>query len=209
MKTLIFDFDGTIADSFGILVEVFEQITKRQAKFSAEEIERLRGLQARQILKYLKIRRWQVPRLLVLGRRAIGGQIDNIRPVSGLPRVLKQLHETGYPMLILSTNSQANIQRFLDKHQLSQYFDGVYGGVGILNKSAAIKKLIAKQKLAASDCLYIGDELRDILAARKAKINYISAGWGFNSVAALKLEKPMLLVEKPAELISAIKKLSG
>jgi phosphoglycolate phosphatase len=206
MKTLIFDFDGTIADSFEVLVHVLGQLVKKADKLEAAEIEELRGMTVMRIIKHLKIKRWQLPRLAVRGRKEMGLKIDTTLPIRGLPEVLKELHGEGYRMLILSTNSPLNIQRFLKNNGLEGCFANVYGNAGVLNKTAALKKLMSKERLAASGCLYIGDEIRDITAARKAGLDYISVSWGYNNKKSLEAQKPMILVDTPKQLADAIQK---
>jgi phosphoglycolate phosphatase len=207
VKTIIFDFDGTIADSFMLLVGIFEEITKRPAKFTEAEITELRGKQVKQILKYLRIKRWQIPRFLVRGRQAMTAQIETVVPIKGLPEALEQLHRSGYRMIILSSNSGTNISKFLAMNNLGKYFESVHGGVGVFNKAAALRKLIKKEKLELGNCIYIGDEVRDIEAARKVGVKYISVGWGFSTSEALRKENPMKFVTKPSDLPAAIQTL--
>jgi phosphoglycolate phosphatase len=204
MKTLIFDFDGTIADSFSVLIEVFGQLVKNADKIGVNEIEELRGMSVSQIVKRLKIKRWQIPRLVIRGRQALGLQIDTIQLIKDLGPVIRSLHRQGYRMFILSTNSSLNIQRFLKNNGLDDCFANVYGNAGVLSKTSALKKLMAKERLAAGDCLYIGDEIRDITAASKAGLDYISVSWGYNNKQSLEAQNPMKLVDTPKQLAEAV-----
>ncbi|MBX4191081.1 HAD hydrolase-like protein, partial [Candidatus Saccharibacteria bacterium] len=104
MKTLIFDFDGTIADSFETLLEIFEEIHARPQKLTPQEVADLRGRSLKEIIKYLKIRRWQMPRLILKAKRILGVKMKDIKAYQYLPQLLIQLHEQGHPMFILSTN---------------------------------------------------------------------------------------------------------
>jgi phosphoglycolate phosphatase len=204
MKTLIFDFDGTIADSFSVLIEVFGQLVKNADKIGVNEIEELRGMSVSQIVKRLKIKRWQIPRLVIRGRQALGLQIDTIQLIKDLGPVIRSLHRQGYRMFILSTNSPLNIQRFLKNNGLDDCFANVYGNAGVLNKTSALKKLMAKERQAAGSCLYIGDEIRDITAASKAGLDYIAVSWGYNNKQSLEAQNPMKLVDTPKQLAEAV-----
>ena len=86
----------------------------------------------------------------------------------GMSEVLKELNGRGYRMYILSTNSSANIEKFLKKHKIGSYFSKINGDIGLRSKSAALKKLMKKEDVKRSDCYYIGDETRDVEAAKKA-----------------------------------------
>jgi len=201
VKTLIFDFDGTIADSFESLLSVFENITARPQKLTAKEIKELRGSSLRQIIKFLKIKRWQIPSLMLKAKRQIAVKIIDIKTFEGMPRVLKELHENGYKMFILSTNSSENITKFLKVNHLDAYFYEIYGDIGLRSKSTALKKILKKESLNVSECFYIGDEVRDVEAAKKIGMKSIAVGWGFNYPAALKQAKPDHLSTKPKDLL--------
>ena len=60
---------------------------------------------------------------------------------------------------------------------------------------------MVKQALHPSNVLYVGDEVRDIEAAKKAGIRIAAVTWGYNSKKALEAYKPDYLVTKPEELL--------
>src|SRR3954453_21844973 len=64
MKRLaIFDFDGTLADSFPWFLRVLNTVAQRHGfrPVAADDIEMLRGKDTRQILDFLAVRRWKLP----------------------------------------------------------------------------------------------------------------------------------------------------
>jgi phosphoglycolate phosphatase len=207
VKTIIFDFDGTIADSFVTFIQVFEDITSREQKLTEDEINNLRGLQVKQILKYLKIKNWQIPRLAIKARKEVAAKIIDIKPFKGIAGALSALHGEGYKMFILSSNDSKNISKFLKTNNLDSYFSGIHGGIGLHSKSAVLKKVLRKEKIKSDQCIYIGDEVRDIEAAKKAKIQIISVGWGFNNPEALEKAAPNALAKTPSELFTIINNL--
>jgi phosphoglycolate phosphatase len=204
MKTLVFDFDGTIADSFETLLDVFEVITKRSEKLTQKEIEALRGQSLRAIIKHLKIRGWQIPRMVIKAKKLISLRIADIETFANMPGALAKLNRKGYKMYILSTNSAVNIEEFLNKNQLDGYFAAIYGDIGLRSKSSALNKIVKREKLDKSDCYYIGDEVRDVDAAKKAGVKSIGVTWGFNSPSAINNAAPDFIAEAPAELIKIL-----
>ena len=205
MRTLLFDFDGTIAHSFGVVVDIFYKLTNVTPIDDPEVIRHLRHLPMMQVAKELHVQPLQIPRLLVKGRRKMSERIGEVQPFAGMPEVLKQLHAEGYTLYVMSSNSVQNVQVFLDEHGLRQYFTQVYGNIGLLNKAAAIKKVLRQSGLRAEDCIYIGDESRDADGARRAGVHMISVGWGYNDPALLKAHHPDALVMTPQELLIEIK----
>jgi phosphoglycolate phosphatase len=201
MKVLIFDFDGTIADSFETLLGIFEEVHARPQKLTPAEVQRLRGESIKQIIKYLHINRLMVPRLIIKAKRLLANQMKDIPAFQYLPQIIRQLHQDGHPMFILSTNSEKNISIFLKNNKIDGAFTKIYGDIGLRSKSSALKKIIRKEKLSRADCVYIGDEVRDIEAARKAKVTSVGVTWGFNNAQAIKAAAPDILAQKPKDLL--------
>ena len=201
---MIFDFDGTIADSFESVVAIFEEITKRPQKLTAEEINVLRGQGLRQIIKYLKIKKWQLPGMVLKAKKLIGVRITEIETFPGMPETLKRLNENDCRMYILSTNSAANIRKFLEKNSLESYFTGISGDIGLQGKASALKKIIRRYNLDKNDCCYIGDEVRDVHGAKKAGIMSVGVTWGFNDSAAIKNAGPDFTADSPKDLMKTL-----
>ena len=197
MKTLIFDFDGTIADSFDTLLGIFEEITGKH--LTDQEIQQLRGESLKDIIKYLKLRRWQIPRIIIKAKRLLNIRMKNIKVFPGISNTLKQLHTDGYQLFVLSTNNSQNIAWFLKTNNID-YFSMIYGDIGLRSKSSALKKIIKKERLKHVDCVYIGDEMRDVEAAKKAGITSVGVTWGFNNAPAIKNSRPDFMAQKPTDL---------
>lgn len=204
MKTVIFDFDGTIADSFESVLTIFEEITKRPEKLTTKEIDILRGQSLRQIIKYLKIKKWQLPGMVFKAKKLIGMRITEIKTFPDMPETLRQLRDDGCGMYILSTNSADNIGKFLKKNDLDGYFAGISGDIGLQGKASALKKIIRKYKLGKSNCYYIGDEVRDVQGAKKAGVTSVGVTWGFNDPAAIKAAGPDYTADLPKDLLKIL-----
>ena len=62
-------------------------------------------------------------------------------------------------------------------------------------------KIIEKNKLNYSETYYVGDEVRDIKAAKKAGIYSIGVTWGYNGKTIMDKENPDLVADKPQDII--------
>ncbi len=185
---------------------MFEEITGRSQSLTADEVTSLRGKTLRQILKYLKIRPWQVPRLVLKTKRLMSSKMNSIRPIEGLPAVLKTLNEHGLQMVILSSNSSTNINNFLKAEGLDKYFSKVYGDIGLRGKASVLRKILKNEGFNRDSCAYIGDETRDIEAAQKANLTSVGVGWGYNLPTAIKRAKPDIYAAQPKDLLKIIDK---
>jgi phosphoglycolate phosphatase len=204
MKTLIFDLDGTLADSVELLIDVAHDVLDRP-RASAEDLARLRKLPPLKIVRELHIPLWQVPKLVAQARRKMHARMHEVHPVGGMPEALQALHKQGHRMLIMSTNSEQNIRAFLRAYKLEPYFDGVYSGIGLFDKARALRKVIRRNKIDRAMCFYVGDEVRDIAAAKKVGVHGIAVGWGYQDPETLARYQPFALLHKPAELQTLFK----
>lgn len=199
--TIIFDFDGTIADSFEVVLGIFYELTGKE-RFSDAEIAEYRKLPLKKISKEVGVSFGQVPILLVKGRAMMVHRMRDVKPVPGMQDALKELQGMGWQLMVISSNSHQNVEEYLKVHKLEAYFDRVYGGVGLFGKSAALRKVIKQNKLDRNACYYVGDESRDIQAAHKTRIGCVAVSWGYNDVSLLRSEKPTAIAENPAGLVA-------
>jgi len=198
--TIIFDFDGTIADSFEVVLELFYEILGHE-RFTAQEIAAFRRMPVRKVIKDVGIPLRQVPRLLVRGRTMMHQRMQEVRVFPGLHEALTELHQNGWQLMVVSSNSQQNVAAYLKAHDLLELFDQIHGNVGLFSKTQSLRKVIRQNKLDRDVCFYVGDEIRDVQAAAKAHVRCISVGWGYNDPSTLRTEKPFALAEKPADLV--------
>lgn len=200
MKTVIFDFDGTLVDSFKVAIEVAHELTHRPILVQPEEIVRLRKMRLLDVAKELQLPRWQWPFLLLRGRRMMTRRLDEVVPFPGMPELVQDLHASGYNLLVMSSNSQLNVQKVLNARSMSQYFSFIKGGIGLTGKAKGLRELMQQEKLDVANCIYVGDEPRDIEGSRKVGMPCLSVTWGFNAYELLQDHKPLAIVDTPEEL---------
>lgn len=200
--TIIFDFDGTIADSMWAVIGIYEQIFK--VKVSPEQVEHIRGLSAMQVIKELKVPLWRAPKLLTQGKKIMAAYMPQIKPCAGMPELILKLHAEGYTLRIMSSNSTTNVHDFLRTNGLEGCFKSVDGGVGLFVKAPALRKIIRTHHIAADKVFYVGDEARDIDGAKKAGVPIIAVGWGYNSPELLRSLRPDRFAEKPADISAMV-----
>jgi len=206
MSAVIFDFDGTIADSFGEVIALIHQLTGTHERMTEKEIERLRGMSAYRVARELEIKPWKIPFLVAKGRRLLRKEMSKIPIFSGIPDVIQTLSHQGHKLYIMSSNSVQNIHELLDRETLDNEFIKIYGGVGLFGKARVLKKILRQNKLRAQDTYYVGDEVRDIEGAQRAGVHIISVTWGYNNAKALAAHNPDWLVDSPQELPQVVGK---
>ena len=202
IKILVFDFDGTIADTFLSMVEISNHLAMEFnfKRIEPHQINFFKDKTSLEMLKLLQVPTLKVPRIATRAKNELNKKITHIKPVNGLQDILKKIHSLGYQMGILSSNSLENVNKFLKTNQLD-LFDFVLTSSRFWGKNFGLKKMIEKQGFNAKEVLYIGDETRDIDAARKSGIHIAAVTWGYNSLKVLKKYQPDYLIHSPEELL--------
>jgi len=208
VRTIIFDFDGTIADTLQSSITAINSLANKYGfrKVTKEEV-RSEGTQ--EIIKDRHISLFKLPKLLKDYTTLVQKQITSQHPIDQMPQLLAELNQSGLDLSIITSNSVENVSIFLNKHNLT-FFKHIYSDTSVFGKNIVISRFLTKYKLKNEETIYVGDELRDIAAAHKAKIKIISVTWGFNSKEALKSDSPDYLVNKPnqiAEILGGINSL--
>ncbi len=201
MKSLIFDFDGTLADSFPLVVDIFHELTDENYDKSSQKMQDMRGHSTVEVAQKLKVPWWRLPFVVARGRKLMHERMQGVAPFLEMGPVIYQLHRNGYRLFIISTNSVKNIEALLDGHDLRQFFEDIEGDVAMFGKAKAIRRIMQEHDLEPEDCTYIGDEERDILAARQAGVQAAAVGWGYGIEQVLQAAKPDAIAHAPEDLL--------
>jgi len=204
MANIIFDFDGTIADSFEVIVSIIKKLTHVRGDFDEAAINELRKQPVKSIMKRLKVRSWQLPLLLLRGRRLMKLRINEIKLFGGMAKTIEELHAEGHNLFIVSSNSPRNVNEFLKDHRLEKTFVDIEGNVSLFAKEKALNKLLRRNSLDLKETWYVGDELRDIEAAAAVDIRSIAVTWGFTDRNSLSAGQPTALVDKPTDIMTIL-----
>lgn len=205
-KTLVFDFDGTIADTLGETRRIFNVIAPDYGirQVAEHELDHLRHLSLKDLLDHLEIPKRRVPALISRGTGMMRGNISQLKLIDGMPEVLLELRRHVHSFGILTSNSTANVDLFLRNHGLREQFDFISSTSKLTGKSKHLKAIRKTFSVRPDEMLYIGDELRDVKASQKAGVPIAAVTWGFNSRQALAAAKPDYLFDQPADFLTLL-----
>jgi phosphoglycolate phosphatase len=201
-KTILFDFDGTIADTVEVGVSVFNGLARQYGfgQITPENAEALRSKGPRAAMKALSVPMLRVPTVLRSLRAGIRGALPSIAAIDGMRTALLELRAKGYRLGIVTSNSADNVRKFLENNQM-EFFDYIQAGAGLFNKAKKVKRVMAREGLKNDETVFVGDEIRDIEAARKNEVASVAVTWGLNSRAGLESASPDFIVESARELV--------
>lgn len=205
---LLFDFDGTIADSIGLGLQIVNRLAPSFgiSPLSKEDFDLVRSMSIPKALKALHIPLSKIPKAIPLALAEYRYLIHELYPFEGIAEMLADLQSMGCKMALLTSNTKENVEHFIQHHELD-YFEWVEGTSGILKKHGSIRKQLKRHKLRADNVIYVGDEIRDIMAARKCKLRIISVSWGFHTVELLSTKNPDYLVQSPDQIVQIVRSL--
>jgi phosphoglycolate phosphatase len=206
-RTLVFDFDGTIADTLGETRRIFNQIAPDYGIRQVEEheLDHLRHLSLKQLLDHLDIPKRRVPALISRGTGLMRGNITQLRMIDGMTEVLTELRRHVHSFGILTSNATANVDLFLRTHGLREQFDFISSTSKLTGKSKHLKAIRKTFSLRTEEILYIGDELRDVRASQKAGVPIAAVTWGFNSRESLAAASPDFLFDQPSDFLRLVR----
>jgi HAD superfamily hydrolase (TIGR01509 family) len=206
VKVIIFDFDGTLADSFKAVWKISNQLAVEfgYPVTQPDDVQQLKNLSSREIIKQSRLSPLKIPFLVRRLRRELSREIPHLQLFAGMKPVLRSLKQQGNHLGIVTSNSRENVVAFLTAQALPDIFDFVESGLTLFGKDKVLQRVVKQQRLNPADMIYVGDETRDIEAARKMGIQIISVTWGFNSEQALAAENPDFLIHQPEELLQVL-----
>lgn len=205
MKYIIFDFDGTLADSTAVFASAWNTLAQKY-KFKGielKEIDALKKLSIAERSKLFDFPMYKLPMILPQFYRLYRQSLNDVHLYNGMKDVLMEIDKRGYKILIISSNSQENILEFLKMNGI-HCVSNVLCSNRIFGKDKVIKKFLKDSSITPSEVIYIGDEQRDIVACKKVGVPIIWVGWGYDAIEVVQQEEPEYKVATPQEILNII-----
>ncbi|MFS0755031.1 HAD hydrolase-like protein [Noviherbaspirillum sp. 1P10PC] len=200
-RLAVFDFDGTLADSFPFFLASFGELARAHGfrPLDRGNLDELRRLDARQLMRHVGLPAWKVPLVAMDFRRLMAARTAQITLFDGMPALLRDLADAGVELAVLSSNSRENVQAVLGP-ALSGLIRHLDCGVSLLGKKRKLRALLNRTGFAPGQTVCVGDEIRDIEAARGVRAAAAAVGWGYTLPDALAAHQPDTLAHTVAQL---------
>jgi phosphoglycolate phosphatase len=194
-----------LADSFNWFTSHINIAARRYSfkEITEEDIPQLRNSDTQMIMKFLCIPWWKVPFVARYMRRLMNEDLHSIQLFPGVEDLLSELSKIGVKVAVVSSNSLVNVKAILGKS--SEHVTRFECGVSMFGKSSRYKKILNDLRVKSDEVLCVGDEVRDIIAARKVHLNHASVGWGYAHEEILKKFSPHFHLLEVQEILSVVK----
>jgi len=199
----IFDFDGTLADSWPFFLSVLNDIADQHGfnRVDAVQAERLRHYGPRDIMRHVGMPAWKLPFASRSFIDRMRGHTGHIPLFDGVEGALHALDRAGVRLALVSSNAEDNVRRTLGP-ELATLFRHYECGMSIFGKSARIRKVVRQAQTAPGRALYVGDQTTDADAARRAGIGFGAVSWGYTPIEALRSAAPEREFTAPNDWLS-------
>jgi phosphoglycolate phosphatase len=204
-RLLIFDFDGTLADSFPWFVATINTVADRYGfrRLDEGELDLLRGQSAREMVRRLGIPTWKLPLIARHIRKLKSRDRHAIGIFPGVGTLLRQLSGHGVVLAIVSSNAEENVRQILGP-ELTPLIHHYACGASLFGKAASFRKVLRRCDVAPAETLCVGDELRDLEAAREAGIPFAAVTWGYTTADALRAHTPDAVFERVDQIAGVV-----
>ena len=176
IKLIILDFDGTMADTRGLIVRTMQKVIKelRLVSRTDEQCAAMIGLPLKQTFTTLISMSEEQGKVCEQLYRKIFAASDPIKSVSLFPKVLETiaaLHEKGITLTIASSRGHESLDAYVEEMHLSPYIHYVLGAEDVIHAKPqpdAVLKTIHDLGFSAEETLVVGDMTYDILMGQRA-----------------------------------------
>ncbi|TAD99794.1 MAG: HAD family hydrolase [Bacteroidetes bacterium] len=208
-KLIIFDFDGTIADTIELARQISNELATEFSynQISPDEVLAYRSETSQGAIKKAGISLLKLPFIAIRFKQLFAERLPNMTPIQDIFVALQEVKQAGFELGIVTSNSKKGVQAFLEKNNFAQFFSFIRASSSIFGKSRLVNEAIKASGIEKKQVVYIGDETRDIEAARSSKIAIIAVTWGFNTKERLISEKPDYMIDTPSELLDLLQKI--
>jgi phosphoglycolate phosphatase len=201
---VILDLDGTLADSFPWFQRNLNDVADRFGfrRVAEGDVDMLRHAGTRDILHHLDVPLWKVPMIASHMRRLKAAHIAEIPLFDGVDIMLRALADAGLRLALVSSDSNGNVRRLLGKS--AALFSDFECGAAIFGKAAKFRRIVKRAGVDAAQAIAIGDETRDIEAARDTGIACGAVTWGYAAPNALRAREPDLVFDRLDDIPRAL-----
>ena len=207
-KAVIFDWDGTLADTRKAVVQSFQRVlTGAGCKVSDEFIERHIGIGTKKTIIeafrecHMGI---NVATLEKIAKEKVKIQAELaglVKLLDGATELLKAL-EGKTKMAIATMSGREVIDKLLSEKRLESYFEAVVTADDVSNPKPDPEVFLKAAKLLGvdpKDCVVVEDSVFGVRAAKRANMKCVAVSSGFYSKQELQEERPHMVIDSLVE----------
>ena len=212
IKAIIFDLDGTIADSSGCIVAAAQSIQKTLSlkpitddavrHFIGRPLDAMLAdlfdIEGELVHQAVALYSTEYVRLTKTEERLFDGAIA----------MLEQLRKEGFLLAVATGKSQNGAEHATKRLGLQPWFDSIHGilpGTPGKPHPAVLVRAMRALDMNPEDCVMVGDTTFDLDLAHAIDVRTIAVSWGVHSLETLQTRSPDTCVQTFDELLQWIR----
>ena len=202
IKNILFDFDGTLADTVQGIVETLRESFVRLGRPVPKEEEMVATI-GRPLWKAFQTLGNMTEEEAHQAVEVYAGlfmqyEIPNIRMFPGVTAMLEQLAERGIRMAIVTSRDRHSLDLILQNNNIDRYFETEVTVDDHLTPKPApdmVLALLARMNIKADETLVVGDTTFDIEMGNRAGCGTCAVTWGNHSCELLQSARPDMIID--------------
>lgn len=197
MKVILFDFDGVLVDTLGIVFAINQEVEpditleEYQSHFEGNIHDAIKSGKKKSIPDFDQKYQFRTRELKI---------------PEPLKEIVKDISQNNALAIVSSTPSPL-IKEILEREGIDSYFSDILGSDVDTSKVVKNNLMLEKYKVSPEDAIFITDTTGDVSEARTCGIKSIAVTWGFQERQTLEKSNPAKIVTTPKELGAALKEL--
>ncbi len=203
-RGVVFDFDGTLVDSYPLIEQAFAYVMRKHRLDEAARalFQQSRGLPLPEQMKLVAPDTWED---LVATYREADTGLGHARVFRGIPTLVRKLRRAGAPLAVVSCKRRVLVEAELEAARLQPYFDVVIGFEDVTPTKPAPDPLlhaIARLGISRSHAIYVGDSMVDLDTGRAARVKTVLAAWGLSPELRVAFRSHRLWATRPSDMLA-------
>jgi len=213
IKSILFDLDGTIADTKEGIINCYKYSLKEMgAEVPSDEVLHsfigppIHGNFA-SLLPEDKVN----DAVKCYLNRTIKNKVHLTENsiFNGVEEIVEKLSKTGFDLYVCTSKSEPIAKEVVNHFDINKYFKNIYGASADGSKASKeliIERAINENNLTIKNTIMIGDRAHDIEGAKSHGLRAIGVAWGYGSKEELQKAGADKYVETPDELLRVLSK---
>jgi phosphoglycolate phosphatase len=206
-KLLIFDWDGTLADSIGRIVEAMHVASQRSGFDLCEDLA-VKGIIGLGLPEAIRTLYPQISDAELVAFRQhyadhyIALEAEPSPLFDGVVESLAAFRDQGYHLAVATGKARRGLDRVLKSHGWEDYFDITRAADETASKPhpLMLEQILAHCAVRPEQALMVGDSSFDLQMARNAGVPSVAVSYGAQSIDALRAFEPQLAIDHFSQL---------
>jgi len=205
---VVFDLDGTLADTMPLVLEAFNHVFQKYAGFELtlpELVAEFGPPEGGIIAKYVKP--GDHPTAVEEFYRVHRDRSELVEPFPGIRSALDEMRKAGLKMAVYTGAGRRSALLRLEFAGLLGHFDRILGGDDVRRHKPhpeGLQLLLDEFGCSPDRAVYVGDSPSDIRMAQAAGVAAAAVAWGVSDVGLLEADRPDFVLRSPEELVEQL-----